>query len=276
MRQRFIIGMLIAMLMVPMGASGQDYKVKFANTSAVEAIAELEAATGYNFVCQKDVINGIKTALNGEYTGSSLPQLLDEIVYDRMGLTYEIINHTVIIRSRSDKDKAQGERRTLTGRVTDESGEPLPGAYIHIQGTDAGALTDPNGNYTLRFNGGNGTSVTYTYIGMLPQIYRYDGSGTHNVVLHPENNMLEDVVVIGYGSKNKKSLTSSISSMDKKDIERLASTSATMDNMLAGNIKGVLVTAPSGEPGATMKINVRGITSPYPNMVTGADRKSVV
>ena len=262
--------MLLALL-APTAAIAHDYTVRFANASAASAITELEAATGFDIVCQKDVINGISTTLNGEYKGSSLTQLLDQIVYDHMGLTYEIIDKTIILRKRTANDSSRQGRQSISGRFTDNTGEPLPGAYIHIEGTDDGTLSDVDGRYTLRFNGSNGTAITYSYIGMLPKNYRYDGSTVHNVTLLPEDNLLEDVVVIGYGAKNKKSLTSSISSMNKDDIERLASTSATMDNMLAGNIKGVLVTAPSGEPGASMKINVRGITSPYPNMVTGAD-----
>lgn len=271
MRQKLIICMLWVIMAVPMSALGRDFSVSFSNSTATAAISQLEKATGYDFVCQKDVINSIKTTLNGEFKGHSLTQLLDEVIYERMGMTYEIIDKTVIIRRRTADDKARAERHAVTGRVTDESGEPLPGAYVHIDGTDAGTLTDVDGYYTLMFNGSRGDVITYSYIGMMPRRYRYDGTDIHNVTLVPENNMLEDVVVIGYGSKDKKSLTSSISSMDKKEIERLSMTSATMDNMLAGNIKGVLVTAPSGEPGAAMKINVRGITSPYPNMISGGD-----
>ncbi|WP_302995997.1 TonB-dependent receptor plug domain-containing protein [Phocaeicola coprocola] len=79
-----------------------------------------------------------------------------------------------------------------------------------------------------------------------------------------DNQVLDDVVVIGYGSKNRKSLTSSISSVKKDDLNKLSETSSTVQDMLGGTIKGVLVTQNSGEPGETMTVNVRGITSPYP------------
>ena len=92
----------------------------------------------------------------------------------------------------------------------------------------------------------------------------YTGQKTLNVVLKSDNQVLDDVVVIGYGSKNRKSLTSSISSVKKEDLNKLSKTSSTVQDMLGGTIKGVLVTQNSGEPGATMTVNVRGITSPYP------------
>lgn len=98
---------------------------------------------------------------------------------------------------------------------------------------------------------------------MKPQVYTYTGEAFHNVIRESDDIALDDVV------------TSSISSMDKKEMERLSATTTTMDNMLAGTIKGVQVTTTSGEPGAALKINVRGITSPYPNMVSGQEDNNI-
>lgn len=165
----------------------------------------------------------------------------------------------------------QSKEVTLEGVVTDRDGIGLPGVSVLLEGTTYGTVTDIDGRYHLKFPGKKGDKINYSFIGMKTQVYIYAGVPAHNVVLEPDDIVLDDVVVIGYGSKNKKSLTSSIASMDKKEMERLSATSATMDNMLAGTIKGVMVSTTSGEPGAALKINVRGITSPYPNMVTGQD-----
>lgn len=165
----------------------------------------------------------------------------------------------------------QSREVVLEGKVTDKDGIELPGVSVLLEGTTYGTVTDVDGRYHLKFQSTKGQKIIYSFIGMKTQVYLYTGVSSHNVVLEPDDIVLDDVVVIGYGSKNKKSLTSSIASMDKKEMERLSATSATVDNMLAGNIKGVLVSTTSGEPGAALKINVRGITSPYPNMVTGQD-----
>ena len=159
MRRKLIICMLLALL-APTAAIAHDYTVRFANASAASAITELEAATGFDIVCQKDVINGISTTLNGEYKGSSLTQLLDQIVYDHMGLTYEIIDKTIILRKRTANDSSRQGRQSISGRITDNTGEPLPGAYIHIEGTDDGTLSDVDGRYTLRFNG---STMSHSY-----------------------------------------------------------------------------------------------------------------
>lgn len=271
MRRHLITFMLLASLMLPAGAIGRDYAVTFKNASPQETISRLKSATGYDFVCHKDVINSIKEKLNGEYKAASLPQLLNETIVDRLGLTYEIIDKTVILRKAARVSGEKPRLWSLGGRVVDEAGDPLPGVYVHVDGTDAGAITDLDGKYTLKFEGTKGEMVTFQFTGMETKSFRFDGNEHLDMTLVPSENVLDDVVVIGYGSKSKKNLTSSISSMDKSVIEQLSATSTTMDNMLGGNIKGVLVTSPSGEPGASMKINVRGITSPYPNMVTGGD-----
>lgn len=165
----------------------------------------------------------------------------------------------------------QNKEVILEGIVTDKEGIELPGVSVAVEGTTYGTVTDIDGRYHLKFPGKHGQKIIYSFVGMKSQAYIYNGAASHNVVLESDDIALDDVVVIGYGSKNKKSLTSSIASMDKKEMERLSATSATMDNMLAGTIKGVMVTTTSGEPGAALKINVRGVTSPYPNMVSGGD-----
>lgn len=165
----------------------------------------------------------------------------------------------------------QSKEIVLRGTVLDKDGVGLPGASVAVEGTTNGTVTDMNGNYQLKFSGKKGQKIIYSFIGMIPQVYAYDGTTSHNVVLESDDIALDDVVVIGYGSKNKKSLTSSISSMDKKEMERLSATSTSVDNLLAGTIKGVQTTQTSGEPGAAIKINVRGTTSPYPNLLSGHD-----
>lgn len=159
----------------------------------------------------------------------------------------------------------QTKEVVLEGTVTDKDGIGMPGVSIVAGKTGSGTITDINGHYHLKFAGDKGLKINYSFVGMKTHTYVYNGATTHNVVMETDDIALDDVVIIGYGSKNKKSLTSSIASMDKKEVERLAPTSTSIDNMLGGTIKGVLSTQSSGEPGATININVRGITSPYPN-----------
>lgn len=159
--------------------------------------------------------------------------------------------------------QANQQKNVVKGTVTDESGLPVPGASVVVVGTTEGTVTDMDGAYSLALSR-NRAVLRFSFIGLKSVDVKYTGQRVLNVVLKSDNQVLDDVVVIGYGSKNRKSLTSSISSVKKDDLNKLSKTSSTVQDMLGGTIKGVLVTQNSGEPGATMTVNVRGITSPYP------------
>lgn len=165
---------------------------------------------------------------------------------------------------------------TLTGIVTDSHGEPLPGVSVSIEGTVTGTITDIDGRYQLKIGKEqHNATLVFSFIGMQTQHIAYKGQHQLNVTLRDDHVALEDVVVIGYGSKNRKSLTSSISSVKKEDIERMAPVSHNIQDLLGGGmVKGVLATQNSGEPGASITINVRGVTAPYPNMQTGTNNNA--
>ena len=168
---------------------------------------------------------------------------------------------------------AQQDEKTLSGTVTDSHGEPLPGVSVTIKGTTKGTITNIDGKYTLKVP--TGAELQFSFVGMQTQNVHFKGEPTLNVILRDDNVALDDVVVIGYGSKNRKSLTSSISSVKKEDIERMAPVSTNVQDLIGGGmLKGVLATQNSGEPGASVTINVRGVTSPYPNMQTGTNNNA--
>lgn len=158
------------------------------------------------------------------------------------------------------------EKVTLTGTVVDDLGEPLIGVRVAILGTPDGTVTDLDGNYKLSLPA-KPAKIEFSYVGMKTYVYEFDGkTTTHNVKMLSDVQMIEELVVVGYGSKERKSLTSSISSVDKDQLETLSATAPSVDNMLGGVVKGVLVRQTSGEPGVGSVINVRGFTSPFPNM----------
>ena len=137
----------------------------------------------------------------------------------------------------------------------------MPGVSVSIEGTVTGTITDIDGRYQLKIGKEqHNATLVFSFIGMQTQHIAYKGQHQLNVTLRDDHVALEDVVVIGYGSKNRKSLTSSISSVKKEDIERMAPVSHNIQDLLGGGmVKGVLATQNSGEPGASITIN----GSPY-------------
>lgn len=155
----------------------------------------------------------------------------------------------------------------ITGTVSDESGQPLTGAAVIEEGVN-GTVTDADGNFSIEVSD---TSVPlhFSYLGYQSQEI-IPGSRTRlDVIMLSDKNYLDDVVVIGYGTRDRRSITTSIASVKQDEIEVLAPVATSVQDLLGGAAKGVLVTQNSGAPGAVSNINIRGITSPYPNFNTG-------
>ena len=153
---------------------------------------------------------------------------------------------------------AQG--RTVTGKVTDgaSNGLGLPGVTVLVKGTSAGASTDVNGNYSISVPE-NANVLTFSFVGYLSEERTIGSSATVNVTLNPDNKTLSEVVVVGYGTQQKRDVTSSISQVKGDAIANLATPS--FAQQLAGRASGVQVTQPSGILGAPPAIRVRGVNS---------------
>ena len=155
----------------------------------------------------------------------------------------------------------------ITGSVSDEYGQPLTGAVVIEEGVN-GTVTDGYGNFSIEV-ADTSVPLHFSYLGYQSQEI-IPGSRTRlDVIMLPDKNYLDDVVVIGYGTRDRRSITTSIASVKQDEIEVLAPVATSVQDLLGGAAKGVLVTQNSGAPGAVSNINIRGITSPYPNFNTG-------
>lgn len=150
--------------------------------------------------------------------------------------------------------------QTITGTVSSEEG-PLPGATIIIKGTANGTTTDFDGNYSIEAN--SSQTLVFSYIGYTKQEVTVANQTQINVLLATDN-MLDEVVVIGYGTQRKSDLTGSVSSVDAESIANIPV--SRVDQALQGRAAGVQVTQTSGAPGAGTSIRVRG-----GNSITGSN-----
>lgn len=148
----------------------------------------------------------------------------------------------------------QDEEITITGRVVDDKGEPIPGVTITILGTETGTVTDLNGNYTISGVSTQGI-VVYSFIGMVSQQINVNGRTIIDVTLQSDTIGLDEVVVIGYGSIQKKDLTGSIAVVDATELESQPVPS--IGEALQGKAAGVSIIS-SGEPGSNVTFRIRG------------------
>ncbi|HEX8024242.1 SusC/RagA family TonB-linked outer membrane protein, partial [Mucilaginibacter sp.] len=148
----------------------------------------------------------------------------------------------------------------VTGTVVDTTGEVLTGVAIRVQGTQGGTTSDVRGNFTINVPSANSTLV-FSYIGFITQELPLNGQTTIRVRLRASNASLQEVVVTGYGSQKKGSLTGAISTVTSKDLDRVHAGS-TVSTGLAGKIPGVTFRQSEGRPGASASIQIRNMGTP--------------
>ena len=149
---------------------------------------------------------------------------------------------------------AQG---TVTGTVNDESGEPIIGASVKVQGANTGGITDFNGNFSVQAN--SNATLVISYIGYTSATVKVNGRSNIVVTLKEDAQTLSDVVVIGYGVQKKSDLTGAVASVKGDEIKNLSTTDAAA--AMQGKVSGVQIINTSGDPTAGASIRVRGYSS---------------
>lgn len=145
----------------------------------------------------------------------------------------------------------------LKGSVTDEGNNKLVGVTVTVANTTRGALTDSDGNYQIDVNAGD--ELQFSYYGFETQSVSYTGQATINIILVEDVNQLDEVVVVGYGTRKKSHNTGAIASVDGGDVAAIQANR--VDDALAGKLAGVLIQNQDGAPGADPKIQIRAASS---------------
>ena len=163
---------------------------------------------------------------------------------------------TKIVESTQQKK----QKRVITGVVRDgDTNEPIIGASVWLKNSSVGAVTDIDGKYSITIEGVGGV-LEFSYIGMKKQEIAIIDQKSINVTLQPDTEVLDEVVVVGYGSQKKESVVGAISTLD---IKKLKVPGASISNVLAGQLSGVVAMTRSGEPGKNSAADfyIRGVSS---------------
>ncbi|WP_242203518.1 SusC/RagA family TonB-linked outer membrane protein [Aestuariivivens insulae] len=152
---------------------------------------------------------------------------------------------------------AYGQSKAVSGTVTDQNGQPLPGAQILVKGTQRGATTDFDGKYTIDVQ--NRETLVFSFIGFKTVELAVGSKSVLNVQLEEDTQQLNEVVVIGYGEVRRKDLTGALGSMEVDEVVKAPV--ASLEEAMAGRISGLQVTSSQGRPGASSSIVIRGAGS---------------
>ena len=148
---------------------------------------------------------------------------------------------------------------TVTGTVSDNTGEPLIGATVTVKGTGQAVATDFDGNFTL--TNVEGTTLVVTYIGFKPQEVAIDGRSHIDITLEENSEMLDEVVVVGYGTQKKATMTGAVTAVGAKQLENKGTLSSPVQ-ALQGQVPGVIITRQSSAPGdESWGMSLRGAVS---------------
>lgn len=234
--------------------SAQDITLKNKNITVKEAMEELKKTSGYSFVfSSKDVNTGKRISISANK--ASIEEVVNQILKGQTDLTYEIRDKKIIVR-KAVSNAAPAQAGKVKGTITDATGMPVIGAAVKEKGTSNGVVSDIDGNFALEV-GANAT-LEISYIGYKTLEVKASQQPM-NITMVEDAEMLDEVVVVGYGSQRKSDLTGGIASVNAEQLEMV--TSNNLLDKLAGQVPGLSITTTNARPGEEQSLRIRGINS---------------
>ena len=237
-------------------AQSNVVNMNYKDASFVEVINAFRQQTGVKFLYNLEKVKN-KKCKDLVLTNVPVDQAIG-IVLKHFGFTYSMVEGVVVVKE-IPESTTQPTTQTLTGKVVDQTGNPLPGVTIIIKGTKVGVATDVNGNFTITLNGKEPRTLVFSFVGMQTKEVTCTAEKPVTVILEPDDAKLEEVVVTGYQNVNRRDMVGSYTTVKADDIMMPAYTS--IDQMLQGKVPGMIVKNTSTRVGRNPKITIRGTST---------------
>jgi TonB-dependent outer membrane receptor, SusC/RagA subfamily, signature region len=250
-------------------SQGTEFTFHLKSASIKEICEEIEKKSDFRFIFAGNAKKIINKRVNLTANAQDIEEILNNILASTE-LKYRILDNQVVIFRDDIKiipkeiEKIVSERiiqqqkKQITGTIIDKQGEPIIGANVIEKGTSNGTITDIDGNFTLNVE--NNAVLHISYIGYLSQDINTTGRTSFDIALEEDTKTLEEVVVIGYGTQRKATLTGAVSSI--KGDALMVTKNENVQNMLTGKVPGVRVWQRSAEPGAfDTNFDIRGFST---------------
>jgi TonB-linked SusC/RagA family outer membrane protein len=240
----------------PVYAQNANVSILKSPIRIAELIAQIESQTDYLFVYSKRTVDVRRTVVVGAER-KSVAAILEE-TFRGTGIRY-IMEGNHIVLTGSKEESHRKHTLTVEGIVTDTKGDPVAGANVVEQGTDAGTITDAGGRFRINMTGG-GNTLDVSYVGYKAQTVPVDGRTQLTVRMEEEAQAIEAVVVTAMGiAKKEASLTCSTQRIESNELVRAKDPH--MINTLSGKVSGVQINRSSSGPGGSVKVSIRGSRS---------------
>lgn len=255
MRGRTLIALLIFAMLPALSASALNGKITLnVEGATLESVLEkIEQQTDYRFFYSRNVID-VNMPVSIKASDMALPQALDKLFAGR-GISYVIDKKQVVLSKTQAAEAAPVKLVAVRGNVRGDDGEPLIGVSVTATGVQGGATTDINGDYVIHVP--EGATLTFSYVGCTPISRKIGKDGKVDVTLNDDNNVLNEVVVVGYGVQKKRLVTGATLNIKGDDIQRQNTTNAI--GALYSSVPGVNIVQNNGQPDAGFKVNIRGL-----------------
>lgn len=224
------------------------------NSTVKEVLQNIEEQSEFYFMYSEKIVD-VNRKVSVNVTDKKIKEVLND-VFENTNVKYTIKDRFILLNTAElDVDGASVQQNAVNGKITDETGQPLPGVTVVVKGTTKGAVSNIDGEYTIAEISANDVLV-FSFVGMLTQEITVGDQTSINVTMAADAIGLDEVVAIGYGTTTKRKMVSSISSVETEEIAEAPYTSVM--NGLAGRSAGLFVRESGGEYGSVPTISIRG------------------
>lgn len=235
----------------------ETFTLKFTNTAIIDVLKNIEKNSDYVFLYSSSLKSALQEKVSLNVKNASIRELMNRVL-GGTALRYRIDQRQITI-TRTERAQPTQQHPTLkvTGVVTDENGDPAVGATIKEKGTINGTVTDAQGTFSLNVPGD--AILTITYVGYQEKEIRLKGRTLIAISMIPDNKVLDEVVVVGFGKQKKESLVGAVQAVKPEDLKI---TSSNLSTSFAGNVPGIITRQTTGEPGYdNAEFYIRGVST---------------
>jgi len=253
----FLIFVFVLDVSASVYSQNSKISLKVENGTLAEIFERIEKQSEFRFFYQDEQIQSIERK-----SIDVSDQKIDVILYDLLhdtGLVYKILDRHIVLYTKAaenvESKSASQQSKSVSGKVTDSSGAPIPGVTVLLKGSTTGVISDSNGSYSFPKISENAI-LQFSFVGMKTQEITVGNMTTINVVMKEEIIGIGEVVAIGYGTQKKILVTTSVATVKSEDFLKGSVKDAAQ--LIQGKVAGLIIGTPSGDPNSNSQILLRG------------------
>ena len=236
-------------------SQSNELSLKLNNVSIEEAINVIEKESNYSFLYSDRYVN-VDRKVNINIKKGEITDILSQL-FNNSGIEYNIVENQIILSKSKSETTQQNNKRRITGKVSDPNGEAIIGANVVEKGTTNGTVTNLDGYFSIEVN--PSSSLQFSFIGYNGQEVTIGNQNEINITLEEDLKMLDEIVVVGYGTQKKGEVASAITTVKSENFVKVPAPDAAQ--MIRGQVPGLAIVSPGGDPTATSQILLRGVTT---------------